>query len=449
MTSSRVSKVVIIGGGFGGLSAAKVFKRADVQVTLLDRTNHHVFQPLLYQVATAALSPSDITAPIRWILRKQKNVTVLLAEVTAIDVERKTVRIEVPPRDIPYDYLVVASGSRHAYFGHEEWEPLAPGLKEIEDAGEIRRRFLIAFEMAEKTSDADERDAYMTFVVVGGGPTGVELSGALPTIARKALYPDFRNIDTRKTRVILLEGGPRVLPSFPEDLGRVAHRGLEELGVEVRTNSIVTRIEPDAVYVGDERIETRTVFWGAGNAASPLGRTLGVPLDRAGRVLVKEDLSIPGHPEVFVVGDLALVTREDGRPVPGVCPAANQEGKTAARNILLLQQGLATRSFRYRNKGDLATIGRSRAIADFGKFKVTGRPAWLLWLFVHIMYLVGFRNRLSVFLQWAYGYFTYQRGVRLITHVDGNDVLSRGSLAANDTFSDARIRTEPARQRSY
>lgn len=449
MISSSVPKVVIIGGGFGGLSAAKVLKRSNVQVTLLDRTNHHVFQPLLYQVATAALSPSDITAPIRWILRKQKNVTVLLAEVTTIDVERKTVTIDVPPRDIPYDYLVVASGSRHAYFGHEEWEPLAPGLKEIEDAGDIRRRFLIAFEMAEKTSDADERDAYMTFVVVGGGPTGVELSGALPTIARKALYPDFRNIDTRKTRVILLEGGPRVLPSFPEDLGRVAHRGLEELGVEVRTNSIVTRIEPDAVYVGDERIETRTVFWGAGNAASPLGRTLGVPLDRAGRVLVKEDLSIPGHPEVFVVGDLALVTREDGRPVPGVCPAANQEGKTAARNILLLQQGLATRSFRYRNKGDLATIGRSRAIADFGKLKVTGRLAWLLWLFVHIMYLVGFRNRLSVFLQWAYSYFTYQRGVRLITHVDRNDATAPGSPAAVYNPPPDTIRTEPARQRSY
>ncbi len=425
MTGNRARpRVVIIGGGFGGLAAAKALRKSPLDVTLIDRTNHHLFQPLLYQVATAALAPSDITAPIRWILRRQRNVKVLLAEVTAIDVEMKRVTIDIPNTDIPYDYLIVASGSRHAYFGHSAWEALAPGLKEIEDAAEIRRRFLLAFERAEKSTDAAERAALMTFVIVGGGPTGVELSGAFPTIASRALYSDFRNIDTRKTRVILLEGGPRVLPSFPEKLSRVAHRNLEELGVEVRTNSIVTGIEADAVYVGEARIPACTVFWAAGNAASPLGRSLNVPLDSAGRVLVKEDLSIPGHPEVFVAGDLALVTREDGRPVPGVCPAANQEGATAARNILQLEKGRPTSKFRYRNKGDLATIGRSRAIADFGKFTVTGRIAWLLWLFVHIMYLVGFRNRVSVFVEWAYSYITYQHGTRLITNVDRRESQS-------------------------
>ena len=413
-----VPRVVIIGGGFGGLAAAKAFKRDRVHVTLLDRTNHHLFQPLLYQVATAALSPSDITAPIRWILRKQENVTVLLAEVTAIDTARKIVKIDIPDREISYDYLIVAPGSRHAYFGHDDWEPLAPGLKAIEDASEIRRRFLLAFERAEKSLDPVERDAYMTFVVVGGGPTGVELSGAFPTIARKALYRDFRNIDTRKTRVILLEGGPRVLPSFPRNLSDVAYRDLCDLGVEVRTNSIVTRIDPDAVYVGDERISTYTVFWAAGNVASPLGAALGAPLDNARRVIVNADLSVPGHPEVFVVGDLALVTRADGTPVPGVAPAATQEGKTAARNILRIIRGEPTHAFKYRNKGDLATIGRSRAIADFGKVHITGHIAWLFWLFVHIMYLVGFRNRASVLLEWAYSYFTYGRGVRLITNFE-------------------------------
>ena len=414
----RRPRIVIIGGGFGGLSAAKALRKADVDVLLIDRTNHHLFQPLLYQVATASLSPSDITAPIRWILRRQKNVTVLLAEVTDIDVGRKVVVIDTPSREIPYDYLIVASGSRHAYFSHDEWEPIAPGLKAIEDAEEIRRRFLMAFERAEKSLDPREREACMTFVIVGGGPTGAELSGVFPEVARKAMHSDFRNIDTRKTRVILVEAGPRILPSFPEELARVAHRDLEELGVEVRTNSVVTRIEPGTVCIGDERIMAETVFWAAGNVASYLGKALGVPLDRAGRVMVNDDLSIPGHPEVFVVGDLALVVREDGTPVPGVCPAANQEGTAAAKNILHMLRRQPVRKFRYRNKGDLATIGRSRAIADFGKVRLTGRIAWLLWLFVHIMYLVGFRNRLSVFIQWGYSYFTYQRGVRLITSVD-------------------------------
>ncbi len=411
-----VPRIVIIGGGFGGLSAAKALKRTSAHVTVIDRTNHHLFQPLLYQVATASLSTSDVTAPIRHILRGQGNTEVVLGEVGAIDVERRVVGIDNPQREIPYDYLIVAAGSRHAYFGHDAWEPLAPGLKGIEDASEIRRRFLLAFERAEKLVDKSEQAAHLTFVIVGGGPTGVELSGAISTIAKKALYRDFRHIDTRTTRVILIEGGPRVLPSFPEDLASVAHRNLLDLGVEVRTDSVVTRIEPDAVYVGEERIATRTVFWAAGNVASPLGRMLGAPVDRAGKVLVNPDLSIPGHAEVFVVGDLALVHRSDGRPVPGVCPAANQEGTRAAKNIRRLLWRQETKPFRYVNKGDLAVIGRSRAIADFGSVRITGRIAWLLWLFVHIMYLVGFRNRITVFVQWAYSYLTYQGGARLITN---------------------------------
>jgi len=319
-------------------------------------------------------------------------------------------------REIPYDYLIVATGSRHAYFGHEDWEPIAPGLKAIEDGTEMRRRFLLAFERAEKATDEAEKSDYLTFVIVGGGPTGVELSGALPMIARKALYSDFRRIDTRQTRVILLEGGPRILPSFPESLASVAHRNLGELGVEVHTNSVVTRIERDAVYVGAQRFPTRTVFWAAGNAASPLGKTLGVPVDHAGRVVVQPDLSIPGHPEVFIAGDLALVARDGLPPVPGLAPAANQEGRTAAKNVMRLMRNEPTQAFRYRNKGDLAVIGRSRAIADLGKARFSGRPAWLFWLLLHIMYLVGFRNRVSVLIQWAYAYFTYQRGVRLITN---------------------------------
>ncbi len=418
MNEEKRPKIVIIGGGFGGLSAAKALKRVNADVLLIDRTNHHLFQPLLYQVATASLSPGDIAAPIRYILRRQKNTSVLLAEVRDIDVEKKVVHIDRPDREIAYDYLIVATGSHHAYFGHDEWEPLAPGLKAIEDAAEVRRRFLLAFERAEKTRDEKKREVWLTFVIVGGGPAGVELSGALPTIARKALYPDFRNIDTRKTRVILLEGGPRVLPAYPEELSEKARKSLTEIGVEVRTNSIVTRVEPDAVYVGDERIATNTVFWAAGNAASPLGKSLGAPLDKVGRVLVNPDLSIPGRQEVFVAGDLAFMKRSNGKMVPGVCPAALQEGKRAARNVKRLIGRRPTKPFHYFNKGDLAVIGRSRAIADFGTVRLTGRIAWLLWLFVHIMYLVGFRNRLSVFIQWGYSYFTYQRGVRLITRTE-------------------------------
>ena len=405
--------VVIIGGGFGGLYAARGLKRAPVDVTVIDRTNHHVFQPLLYQVATATLPATSITAPIRWMLRKQPNTRVLMAEVKDIDLERRILRIDDERREVPYDYLIVAGGSRHAYFGHPEWETHAPGLKSIEDALEIRRRLLLAFERAEKTIDPRERDAHLTFVIVGGGPTGVELAGMIPMIARHSLPKEFRNIDTRRARIILVEGGPRVLPTFPENLAARARRDLEGLGVEVRTSSLVTGVEPGSVQIGDERVETCTVLWAAGNAASGLGKCLGVELDRFGRVTVEPDLTVPGHPEVFVVGDLASVVSE-GRQVPGVAPAAMQEGATAARNILRTLRRQPRVAFRYRNKGDLATIGRLRAIADFGRFRMSGPIAWWFWLFVHILYLAGFRNRIDVLIDWAYSFFTYQRGSRLI-----------------------------------
>ena len=410
-------RVVIVGGGFGGISAAKALKRAHADVTLIDRTNHFTFQPLLYQVATAALAPSDITAPIRYILRRQKNAEVLMGDVREIDPKKRVVRLDDSLREIPYDYLVVATGSRHAYFGHNEWEPYAPGLKAIEDASEIRRRFLLAFENAEKSLDEREQQEFMTFVIVGGGPTGVELAGSLPYIARKALGPDFRRIDTSRTKVILVEAGPRILPSFPEGLAARAARDLTDLGVDVRVNSAVTRVGPDGVSIGEETIRARTAFWAAGNNASPVGRFLDAPLDRAGRIQVNPDLSVPGHPEIFVVGDLAALM-QDGRLVPGVGPAANQEGSFAGKMIVRELNRLPRKTFHYRNKGDLATIGRSRAIADFGRVRFGGRLAWFLWLFVHIMYLVGFRNRVVVLYEWAYAYFTNQAGVRLITDVE-------------------------------
>jgi NADH dehydrogenase len=407
---------VIIGGGFGGLSAARRFKHAPVDVTVIDRTNHHLFQPLLYQVATAILSPGDITAPIRSLLRKQKNTTVLMAHVHEVDPARRVVVIDDERREIPYDFLILAAGARHSYFGHDEWEPYAPGLKSVEDAMEIRRRFLLAFEEAEKAGVVGEQDGPLTFVVVGAGPTGVELAGMLATTAHEAMDEDFRRIDTRRARIVLLEGGPRVLPTFTASLSARAQRDLQALGVQVRTGSVVTRIEEDAVWVGEERIATKAVFWGAGNAASPLARALGAPLDRSGRVQVEPDLSVPGHPELFVVGDLAAFT-QDGKPVPGVAPAATQEGRCAADNVLRTLRGEPRRPFVYTDKGDLATIGRHRAVGSFNRdrIRITGRVAWWLWLVVHILYLAGFRNRASVFVQWAYSYFTYGRGVRLIT----------------------------------
>jgi NADH dehydrogenase len=410
-----VPRVVIVGGGFAGLSAARALRRAPVRVTVVDRRNHHLFQPLLYQVATAVLAPSEIASPIRWLLRRQRNVTVLLVAVDRVDVTRRVVIADGGAMDMPYDYLILATGARHAYFSHPEWEALAPGLKSLEDAHEMRRRFLLAFEEAEKSDDVRETESWLTFVIVGGGPTGVELAGILPEVARHGIARDFRRIDTRRTRVLLLEGGPRVLPSFSERLSKRARRDLTELGVEVRTGALVTRIEPDAVYVGDERIACRTVFWAAGNAASPLAASVGGPLDRAGRVVVAPDLSVPGHPEIFVAGDAAGVVRDDGTMVPGVAPAANQEGRTAAQNILRTIRGEPRRPFRYRDKGSLATIGRHRAVAQLGRLGVSGYLAWWLWLVIHILYLAGFRNRLVVAVEWGYAYVTYHRGARVIT----------------------------------
>jgi NADH dehydrogenase len=405
--------VVIIGGGFGGLYAARALKNAPVDVTVVDRTNHHVFQPLLYQVATATLTPSDIAAPIRWLLRNQKNAHVLLADVGAIDVDARVVRC-ADGKEVGYDYLIVAAGARHSYFGHNEWETLAPGLKTVEDAIELRRRWLLAFERAERATDAAEREANLTFVIIGGGPTGVELAGMLPTIARRALPSDFRHIDTTKARIILIEGGPRLLPAFPEDLSAHARDDLIDLGVEVRTGALVTKVGNGFVEIGDERIDTRTIFWAAGNASSSLGASLGAPLDRMGRVKVNDDLSVPGRPEVFVVGDMAEM-HTHGKLVPGVAPAAMQSGRTAARNVIHTVNHEGRERFRYINKGDLATIGRFKAVGVLAGRHLSGWFAWWTWLLVHIMYLAGFRNRLVVLLEWGYSLFTYQRGSRLIT----------------------------------
>jgi NADH:ubiquinone reductase (H+-translocating) len=406
-------KVVIIGGGFGGLYAARALRDAAVDVTIIDRTNHHVFQPLLYQVATATLAPTDIAAPIRWLLHAQKNTEVLLAEAREIVPDARIVRCD-GGRELHYDFLIVAAGARHSYFGHDDWEHRAPGLKSIADAIELRRRWLLAFERAERTSDAAERQTNLTFVIVGGGPTGVELAGMLPTIARFALPKDFRRIDTASARIILIEGGPRLLPTFPEDLSARAERDLAELGVEVRTNARVTNVGDGFVEMGSERIHAGTILWAAGNAASSLGASLGATRDRMGRVEVNEDLSIAGHPEVFVVGDMAIL-ESDGKPVPGVAPAAMQSGRTAARNVLHTMRGEGRERFRYFNKGDLATIGRYKAVGVLAGRHLSGAIAWWTWLLVHIMYLAGFRNRISVLIEWGYSFFTYQRGARLIT----------------------------------
>ena len=421
-------RVLIIGGGFGGLSAARALRGADVDVTVIDRTNHYLFQPLLYQVATGVLSPADIASPIRFLLRRQRNVTVLMEEVTSIDVPNRVANVGTAA--VPFDYLILAAGSRHAYFNHPEWEAMAPGLKTLEDARQIRHRFLRAFELAERTTDRAEQQALLTFVIVGGGPTGVELAGVMPTIAAKGLRPDFRNVDPACVRVLLLEGGPRLLPTFPESLSVRARRDLEGLGVECRTNALVTRITSECVYVGEERVPTRTVYWAAGNIASPLARSLGVPVDRVGRVLVEPDLSIPGNPAVFVVGDAAAVTDlareapEPGAPrplVPGVAAAANQMGTHAARMIRRSLDRKPRVPFRYWNKGTLAVIGRNRAVADLGRVKLAGLLGWWFWVGVHIAYLAGFRNRLSVMLEWAYAYVTFRPGARLITQEEHAD----------------------------
>ena len=412
--TARRPHVVVIGGGFGGISAARALRKAPVDVTLLDRTNHHVFQPLLYQVATGTLSPSEIAVPIRWLFRRQPNVDVHLAEVSDIDADARRIVLDGGARSMDYDFLIVAAGSRHAYFGHDEWEPTAPGLKTVPDAIEIRERFLLAFELAEKTEDAAERDALQTIVIVGGGPTGVELAGIMVVIARRALAGEFRHADPTTSRIVLVEGGPRLLPSFPEQLSERTRRDLEELGVEVRLNTIVRHVDASGVQAGEERIDTRTVFWAAGNAASSVIQNVGVPRDRIGRALVAPDLSVPAHPEIFIVGDLAVATQKDGRPVPGVAQGAIQGGACAARNVLRTIRRQPREPFRYRNKGDLATIGRHKAVADFGWLTLSGILAWWLWLFIHILYLASFRNRLLVLMQWSFSYFTYQRGVRLI-----------------------------------
>jgi NADH dehydrogenase len=405
--------VVILGGGFAGLYAAKALKLASVRVTVVDRRNHHLFQPMLYQVATAALSPGDIASPIRSILRGQANIEVLLGEAREIIPVEK--RVLVGGSSINYDYLIVATGARHSYFGHQEWEALAPGLKSIEDALEIRRRILLAFEGAERETDLDRRKTLLTFVVVGGGPTGVEVAGALAEIRRYALRRDFRHIDSREATVLLLEGGPRLLSSYPESLSVAAVQALRRLGVEVRTGSFVDGITPDGVSVGGAHIATKTVVWAAGNLASPLLRSLGAPLDDQGRVVVDPDCTVQGHPEIFVLGDAACFDHQEGGPLPGLSPVAIQMGRYAAKTIRRDLAGRARRPFHYRDKGQLAVIGRGRAVADIGRFHFSGFFAWLTWIFVHIFFLIGFRNRIIVLMEWAWSYLTFQRGARLIT----------------------------------
>ena len=442
-------RVVIVGAGFGGLNAAQALGRANAKITVIDRKNYHTFQPLLYQVATAGLSPAEIAAPIRSILSSHKNVEVLMTEVTGFDVEHR--KVETPDGDVAYDYLIVAAGASHAYFGHEDWEPFAPGLKTIEDALEIRRRVLLAFELAERQVAAGAAEAPLNFVVVGGGPTGVELAGTLAEISRHALAHEYHAIDPKMSHILLLEGGPRILPAYAEDLSRSAQEQLQHLGVEVRTSSVVTQIEPGRIRVGETRLRATVILWAAGVAASPLGKKLGAPVDRAGRVLVQKDLSLPGHPEVFVIGDLAALKDENGKLLPGVAPVALQQGTYVAKLIRReIKSGQGTPSklgapflasfarsgdvagtrpltfgkagdgeprppFHYWDKGSLATIGRAAAVAEFGKIHISGFIAWLAWLFVHILFLIGFRNRVLVFIQWAWSYVTYERGARLIT----------------------------------
>lgn len=406
--------VVIIGGGFAGLYAARWLARRPLRITLVDRKNHHTFQPLLYQVATAALSPADIASPIRGVLRGYKNVEVLLEEAVGFDLPAR--RLKLRKLELEYDYLIVAAGATHAYFGHDEWAAHAPGLKTLEDALEIRRRVLLAYELAERQAAAGGPVDPLNFVIVGAGPTGVELAGALAEIAHQALVRDFRHIDPKQARILLLEGGPRVLPTYPESLSRSAEAQLRRLGVEVRANTMVTAIGPKTVRIGSEEIPSAVTLWAAGVSASPLGKMLGVPTDRAGRVIVEPDLSIPGHPEVFVVGDLAACKDAEGKMVPGVAPAAVQQGMAAARNIGRDIQKKPREKFVYLDKGSLATIGRAAAVADLpGRLRLSGLIAWLAWLFIHIYFLIGFRNRILVIIQWAWAYLTFQRGTRLIT----------------------------------
>lgn len=419
-------QIVILGAGFGGLYTAQMLASAPVRITVIDRRNHHLFQPMLYQVATAALNPSDIAAPIRSVLRDQQNAEVMLAEATAIDVGGRAVVLDSGER-LTYDYLVVAPGARHSYFGHDEWEPMAPGLKNLEDAHEIRRRILLAFERAEHEPDPVKRQAYLTFVVVGGGPTGVEMAGAVAEIRRYALRRDFRHIDSRDATVMLLEGGERLLSSYPPELSGDAKEALRRLGVDVRLQTLVTEVAPEYVRAAGWTIPTQTVIWAAGNTASPILRTLAAPLDRQGRVVVEQDCSIPKHPEVFVIGDAANFAHDVAQPLPGIAPVAIQMGQYVARAIKDDLKGKPRTAFRYWDKGQLAVIGRGKAVADIWKLHFGGVFAWLTWIFVHILYLIGFRNRIMVLLQWGWSYVTYGLGARLITeeyHPNGSHARS-------------------------
>jgi NADH dehydrogenase len=411
--------VVIIGGGFGGLAATKVLRHEPVRVTLLDRHNYHLFQPLLYQVATATLSPGDIASPIRWIFRHARNVRVLLADAERIDTRAREVRLN-DGASVRYDFLIVATGSSHSYFGHDDWARSAPGLKTLEDAIHIRRRILLAFERAEQETDPVRREALLTFVLIGGGPTGVELAGTLAEIARQTLRDEFRSIDTRQARIILVEAGETILPAFPQKLRDAAHSSLARLGVEVLERTRVTDVDEHGVMLGSRRLAAGTVLWAAGVTASPLVQSLDVPMDRAGRAVVEPDLSIPGHPEVFVVGDAASFLHQDGSPLPGVAQVAIQQATHAARMIARRQRGLPTAPFVFRDKGSMAIVGRRSGLTDLGWIAFSGTLGWLAWLFLHIFMLIGFRNRLVVLLQWGVAYFTYQRSVRLITNQPGS-----------------------------
>jgi NADH:ubiquinone reductase (H+-translocating) len=406
--------IVIIGAGFSGIEAAKVFKNKPVSITMIDKNNHHLFQPLLYQVATAGLTPADIAAPIRFVLRHQKNIMVLMAEVLGINAQRRCVTLM--DQEISYDYLIIAAGATHNYFGHNDWAVLAPGLKTIADGVEIRRRILTAFETAEKCARDHKRQDLLTVAIIGGGATGVELAGAIAELTKVSMISDFRKIDPSSSRVVLIEAGPRLLPNMPEQLSNKTLELLKNLGVEIFLNAPVSEITETHVIAGGQTLPARTVIWAAGIAGSPLGATIGAAIDRNGRVIVNRDLSVPGHPEIFVAGDLAAVVDAAGRPVPGLAPAAIQEGRHAAMNILRLTDEQTTLDFKYSDKGALATIGRSAAVADFGRLKFSGAFAWFVWLFVHIFFLIGFRNRFFVLIQWAWSYFTFHRYSRLITY---------------------------------
>ncbi len=415
-------RVVIIGGGFGGLQAARALRHAPVEVTVIDRSNHHLFQPLLYQVATADLSPADISAPIRSILKRQKNTSVMLAEVTGVDVQQQ--RVLMPERSLPYDYLIIATGAHHSYFGHDAWEPFAPGLKSIDDAALLRRKILLAFEEAEIEPDPEKRQALQTFVLVGAGPTGVEMAGAIAELAHKTLAADFRHIDPKAARILLVEAAPRILLAFPESLAQKAERALTHLGVEVRTNAPVEAIDREGAVIAGKRLLARTMIWTAGVAASPAGQWLGAAMDRAGRVRVLHDLSVPGQPTVFVLGDTARLSQDD-KLLPGVAPVAMQEGRYVAQVIARRVVGKKSAPpFRYHSRGNLATVGRSFAVVESGPLQLSGILAWMMWLVVHITYLIGFRNRYLVLFQWTWEYVTRQRSARLITCGDSAEPLS-------------------------